>query len=391
MTAAAGEDRDRTGGDAPPERVSNSLGQLLVVKLEESRWTGSFERLLYRHRPGGAFLQSLRSAESTAELLAKISRTLEAPPLLWLAEEGGKDGPLGAFLPPLPSLRTAAERGPSAVARLGELIGSAMKLLGFNTNCAPTLDLASPSEQNVAARTFGSDPREVARCGEAFIHGLCRRRILACGKHFPGLGSLQPGPTARLPAVGKPMAQLWHEDLLPYRDLLPQLPLVLVSHAAYKAYDFDVPHAAAHSTNILEGLLRVKLRYEGLAVADVARAEDAQEALDPGEKAARCVKAGCNLLLVEARETSVESALAALRKAIDSGRLPAARIERSLKRIRLLRKVLTAPSGKVAKTALDQLARQFEDFSRGMNLNDCEHGRQSHNGARRQSGEPQIA
>jgi len=184
---------------------------------------------------------------------------------------------------------------------------------------------------------------------------------------------------------------LWQEDLLPYRELLPQLPLVMVSHAAYKAYDFDVPYAAAHSTNILEGLLRVKLRYGGLAVADVARAEDAQEALDLGEKAVRCVKAGCDLLLVEGRETSVESALAALRKAIDAGRLSAERLERSLKRIRLLRKSLAPPSGKFAKNALDQLARQFEDFSRGMNLNDCEHGPRSNNGARHQSGEPQIA
>ena len=391
MTAAAGDDRDRTRRDAPPGRVSNSLGQLLVVKLEESRWTGSFERLLYRHRPGGAFLRSLRSAESTAELLVKISRTLKAPPLLWLEEEGGKDGPLGAFLPPLPSLGTGAERGPCAVTRLGELIGSAMKLLGFNTNCAPTLDLDSPREQNLTACTFGSDPREVARCGDAFIHGLRRSKVLACGKHFPGLGSLQAGPAARLPVVGKPMAQLWQEDLLPYRELLPQLPLVMVSHAAYKAYDFNVSYAAAHSTNILEGLLRVKLRYGGLAVADVARAEDAQEALDPGEKAVRCVKAGCDLLLVEGGEKSVELALAALRKAIDSRRLSAERVEQSLKRIRLLRKSLTPPSGKVAQTALDQLARQFEDFSRGMNPNDGEHARRPHKGARHPSGEPQIA
>src|SRR5438105_5592410 len=237
MTAAAGDDRDRTRRDAPPERVSNSLGQLLVVKLEESRWTASLERLLYRHRPGGAFLQSLRSAESTAELLAKISRTLEAPPLLWLEEEGGKEGPLGAFFPPLRSLGTRAEREPCAVTRLGELIGSAMKLLGFNTNCAPTLDLDSPREQNLTA--CGSDPRQVARCGEAFIHGLRHRRILACGKHFPGLGGLQACSAARLPVVGKPMAQLWQEDLLPYRELLPQLPLVMLSRAAYKAYDFD--------------------------------------------------------------------------------------------------------------------------------------------------------
>ena len=61
-----------------------------------------------------------------------------------------------------------------AKTRLGELIGSAMKLLGFNTNCAPTLDLDSPCQQNLTV--FGSDPRQVVRCGNAFWKLVSRAR-----------------------------------------------------------------------------------------------------------------------------------------------------------------------------------------------------------------------
>jgi beta-N-acetylhexosaminidase len=375
--------------------LPSDLGQLLVIKVEDSAWTASLERLLRRYRPLGVLFHGPRNAKSAAELTSRATRALEFPSLLGLEEEGGAVDPLRAFLPPLPSPRAAAERGLSAVSRLGELAGSALKLLGFNANCAPLLDLGGPGskgppgfEGTLATRAFASDPRHVARCGEAFIHGLRRHQILACAKHFPGLGGLRGSSTPGLAVISKPMAQLWHEDLVPYRQLLTQLPLVLVSHAAYKAYDFDVPRPAAHSVNVLEGLLRVKLRYEGLAVADVAKTEDAQEALDLGEKAVRSVKAGCDVLLLEGCEKPAEVVLTALEKALDAGRLSAERLEQSFKRIRLLRKSLAPPGGKISRTAVDQLARQFEDFSRETL---SERGPRSHPTTHGPRQEPRIA
>jgi len=284
--------------------IPRELRQRLVIKLDQSRWTASLERLLHAYRPCGVFLQALRTPEATADLLGQIARTLETPPLLGLEEEGGRVDPLAALFPPLPSPRSVAEKGVRAVMRFGGLMGGAMSALGFNTNLAPALDLGT--------RAFSSDAGEVARCGEAFARGLRRHRVLSCAKHFPGLGGLGPGVRPKLPVIDKPMAAMWREDLVPYRQLLPRLPLALISHAAYKAYDFDVLHAAAQSANIVEGLLRVKLHYEGLAVADLARTEDDREPLELGEAAVRSVKAGCDLVMIAGREESLEAVLAAL-------------------------------------------------------------------------------
>ncbi|MBZ5565387.1 MAG: beta-N-acetylhexosaminidase, partial [Acidobacteriia bacterium] len=33
-------------------------------------------------------------------------------------------------------------------------------------------------------------PRQVAECGGAFARGLRQHKIRACGKHFPGWGSV---------------------------------------------------------------------------------------------------------------------------------------------------------------------------------------------------------
>src|SRR5262249_46992584 len=151
----------------------------------------------------------------------------------------------------LPSPRAAARAGSPAVRKLGELVGAGLKLLGFNTNFAPVLDLLTPiSEAILGSRAFSSDGHEVARCAEAFVCGLTSHGVLACGKHFPGLGAARPTARQALPVVDKTMADLWRQDLVPYRELIGKLPLVMLSHCAYKAYDFEVTLPAALSSGV---------------------------------------------------------------------------------------------------------------------------------------------
>ena len=318
------------------------------------------------------------------EFLLKLARAVPAVPFLAVAEEGGATDPLRAFLPPLPSPRAAAAKGLAAVTRLGELVGAALQLLGFNTDLAPVLDLAppaagtsgsepvenpgrgtpwrAPTGETSETRAFSPDPQQVAKCGAAFLRGLERHNVLACGKHFPGLGSAQySSPTEPL-VVSKPMAELWREDLVPYRVLLPRLPLVLVCTDAYKAYDFDLPQSAGLSPRVVEGLLRVKLGYNGVAIACGLETEAVRGTLDLGEAAAHALLAGCDVLLLEKAEAA-EVAHQALRDAFESGKLPGPRLEQALKRIQLAKKGLRPPHGPLPRRSLDRVVREFTDFS----------------------------
>jgi beta-N-acetylhexosaminidase len=344
---------------------TDDLGQLLFIGLNEDHWSAGLEKRLRTIRPGGIIFtrRTLRTPESVAELLSKIARTVGAPPFLALEEEGGMVDPLQEFFPRLPSARAVGVKG-NATAKLGELIGAGLKLLGFNINFAPQLDLSTDFSDAVAgARTFGSDGLEVAKCGEAFVRGLQRHNILSCAKHFPGLGGARLDSNAGLYLSGKPMAQMWREDLVPYRKLLRQLHLVMVSHHAYKAYDFDVALPATHSVNVLHGLLRVKLRYHGLAMTSDLESEYIRRKFHPAEASVLSINAGCDMVFISGRKNSVESVIEGLRNGLESGRISTTRVAQALDRIRLVKKGLAAPSGKISMKALKELAQEFKEFS----------------------------
>jgi beta-N-acetylhexosaminidase len=342
----------------------NNLGQLLILKLNELRWNSSLERFLSRLLPGGILIGAplTDGAECTSEFLSKLARALPVVPLLAIEEEGGTIDPLRAFLPPLPSPRAAAEKGGAAVSRMGELVGAALQLLGFDTSLAPVLDLASPSSGKTSeTRAFSPHPQQVAKCGAAFLRGLERHNVLACGKHFPGLGGARYSSGTELPVVAKSMAELWREDLVPYRALLIRLPLVLVSLAAYKAYDFDLRQSAGLSPQVVEGLLRLKLGYNGVAIACGLESESVRGTLEMGEAAVHALRAGCDMLLLEKAEAA-EVVQEALREAFESGRLASPRVEQALKRIQLAMKGLKPPSGRLSRGSMDRIVRDFESF-----------------------------
>lgn len=353
---------------------SSSLGQLLIIGLHDHRWSRSLERILRAQQASGVLLfpGSLRAPGQTAELLHKIARTLSNPPFLAIAEEGGSVNPLKALLPPLPAPRVLARQGPAAVRRSGELIGAALKLLGFNLDFAPRLDLSNPRvKPALDAQTFGTDPRQVAQCGKAFIEGLRKHKILACGKHFPGRG-VPESDDRGLPVVGKTMVELWREDLLPFRELLPRLPFIKLSNISYKAYDFEAPQPAAMSSKVVHDLLRVKLRYRGLAVADLLELlfemspqRMRQEGTTMNLRALLLsIQAGCDLQIVKWGPKIAEFLLPGIQKELESGSLTQERVEEALRRVRAAKKGWKRPTGKLSARRFDTLAREFEEFNR---------------------------
>jgi beta-N-acetylhexosaminidase len=347
-----------------PVSHADALREFLLVEMEEGAWSASSERWLRTQRPGGIVFSRLRarSADSNAALVMRIIATLGFVPFLALEEDGGESSLLRDLFVPLPSPRAAARAGGPAVGRLGELIGAGMKLAGFNTNFAPVLDLLTPiSEATLGPRAFSSDGHEVARCAEAFIRGLSSHRVMACGKHFPGLSAAQPMARDALPVVGKTMAELWRQDLVPYRELIDKLPLVMLSHCAYKAYDFDVPRPAALSSSVVTGLLRTKLGYAGLAVADLRPSPATGASPDLGDAAAQAMIAGCDILVTAAGGAG--KVLAGLRRALELGRLSTERMDQSLERVRAARRRVARPGGRVRKAEVDRLAKRFERFS----------------------------
>jgi len=229
-------------------------------------------------------------------------------------------------------------------------------------NFAPALDLPGKLPASTDA-TVGAPYVAVTRRAEAFVRGLSRHGVLPCAGHFPGL---RIGAGERLqasPVVARSMATLWREDLFPYRTLGSRPPMIQVSHAAYKAYDYEFPRPASFSARVVEGLLRLKLGYRGVGLADVsAAARSASVALS--EAALRALDAGCDLLLVPAAERPLEAVLAALERASEFGTLPRERLEQALSRVENARQGLAPSLKEPSVRDVSRLAQDFERFGK---------------------------
>jgi beta-N-acetylhexosaminidase len=161
------------------------------------------------------------------------------------------------------------------------------------------------------------------------------------------------------------MADLWREDLVPYRALLGELSFIMVSHAAYKAYDFDVLRTASQSSAVLEGLLRAKLGYPGVAIADLREPEPTQWSPGVGEAAVHSVNAGCDMLVAVPGEKSAGAILNSLEAGIEVARLSTQRLTEALGRIGRAQRQARPPQGRISQVAVGRLRRRFNSFSEG--------------------------
>jgi beta-N-acetylhexosaminidase len=150
----------------------------------------------------------------------------------------------------------------------GQLIGENCRALGFNVDFAPVLDLAFDASRSVmSSRAVSADPPETVAYAREFLAGLRASKVLGCGKHFPGLGEGTLDSHHKLPVIQKPLKKLWAEDLFPYRMLRAQLPMVMISHAAYPAVTHDQTPASLSNIWITD-ILRKRIGYRNLIVSD---------------------------------------------------------------------------------------------------------------------------
>ena len=215
----------------------------------------------------------------------------------------------------------------------GEIIGANCRALGFNIDFAPVLDLAVEASRSVmGSRAVSADPTEATTYAREFLAGLRDANVLGCGKHFPGLGEGVLDSHHELPVIEKPLKKLWVEDLLPYRTLRRQLPLVMISHAAYPQVTRDRTPASLSSVWITD-ILRKRMGYRNLIVSDDLEMGGVLSAAPIGDAAVGFVRAGGDLCLICHREDYILQAYEALVKTAERDTKFARRVAESARRV----------------------------------------------------------
>ena len=349
--------------------LRQQVGQLLVVGFEGRSLTGAIESLLKELQPSGLilFTRNIESAQQTHALLSACRKILSVAPFLCVDMEGGTVDRLKDALAPAPS--AAAVRASGTKARFtqhGRLIGAECRALGFNTDFAPTLDLALPASRSVlGSRAVSPDPRQVAAYARLFLRGLRSAGILGCGKHFPGLGDASLDTHRELPAVYKSWEDLWEEDMAPYRLLRHELPFVMVGHANYPALSGDKLPASISYKCITE-ILRGKIGYRGLVISDDMEMGAAMASGSIEHAAVESIRAGADLVLISHKEELIRRAHEALLRQAERTPAFASRVAEGATHVLGLKhhlKALKNVPPRPSEATIRKLRHQMEEFA----------------------------
>ena len=342
---------------------SIGVGQLLIVGFDGTELTPRLGSLLKRVQPAGVilFARNIKRAEQTWCLLRDCQKCVSTPLLTCVDLEGGSVDRFRDLLGPAPS---AAEVFAACDRKLfrkhGQVIGENCRALGFNVDFAPVLDLAFEASRSVmSSRAVSANPREAATYASEFLKGLRSTGVLGCGKHFPGLGEGNLDSHHELPVIHKQLKQMWVEDLLPYRKLRAQLPMVMVSHAAYPSVTKNKVPASLSKVWITD-VLRKRISYRNLIVSDDLEMGAVLSAGSVGESATEHIRAGGDLCLVCHREDYVEQAYAELVKTAEREPKFARRVAESVRRLLSFKK----KSAKLLRSAAIPSAAKVEKLSR---------------------------
>lgn len=212
-------------------------------------------------------------------------------------------------------------------------IGSALRRVGINLNLAPVLDYSpSPMETFLTQRIISNDIDTICSIGGAMIDGLHRAGCMATAKHFPGHGGTNADSHAVTPIVDKPLSELREYDLAPFRAAVERgIDCVLVAHILYPALDGE--DIASMSSEIITGLLREELGFEGIVISDDFRMEGLSGRYSLGDAAVRFINAGGDIILCGALSGMQREIMDALAQGCRSGELSLERVDESVFRI----------------------------------------------------------
>lgn len=350
--------------------LEEKIGQLVMVACYggftpiEGEEFQRLARLVEEHHAGGLIVATRRGALGiersqvypTAALVNALQNRARIPLLVGADFERGTAMRLqeGTSFPE--AMAVAATGNPEDAHTIGKITALEARAAGVHWIFAPVADVNSnPANPIINFRSFGEDPRRVGTFAAAFVRGVEENGALATAKHFPGHGDTDQDSHLSLPTVAADRARLERVELPPFRAAIEAgASAVMTGHLAVPALEPDADVPATLSQKIVTDTLRRELGFDGLVVTDDLDMGGVTARYSPGEVAVRSILAGSDVLLAP---PAPDAALAALREAAGSGRLPAARIDEAVTRI--LRAKARLGLHKTKTVDLEALAQNF--------------------------------
>ncbi len=228
---------------------------------------------------------------------------------------------------------------------LGRMANKEAAAIGCNLSFAPVSDILYNWENPVIGlRTYGNDPHRVAAMTKAYLDGAHENPGFCCAaKHFPGDGlDFRDQHVAN--SVNTMSCEEWDRTFgMVYGNLIDNgLEAIMVGHIMQPAYarhynpaiSDDEMMPATLSPELIQGLLRDKLKFNGMVLTDASHMVGLTCRMKRSDVLPAAIAAGVDMFLFF---NEMEEDFASMKQGVLDGRISEERLDDALHRILALK------------------------------------------------------
>jgi len=270
-------------GNLHAQTLEKKIGQMLMIGFHGTTATTDTKicKDIKKYNVGAVILfdynpvnKSKPKNIANKKQLSKLTKQLQACSsdgklLIAVDQEGGKVQRLKnkyGFYGKFPKASDVVKMDQSQIKSTYKKMSKELKSVGINYDLAPVVDLDINKKNHVIhglGRSFGKNPKLVAKYASTFIDAMHSNGVLTSIKHFPGHGS-SVGDTHK---GFVDVTNLWKDvELEPYHLLKDKADTVMVAHVFNKKLDKKYPASLSYKT--ITKMLRGKLGYNGVVITD---------------------------------------------------------------------------------------------------------------------------
>ncbi len=326
------------------------IGQLFCLVAYDSN-EENLTNLLNTYKPGGLMCRPM-AAEETVATVTFLQEKSKLPMLIAANLEKGGNGAVESGTSMGSQMLVAATDDVETASRLGTICGREGGAAGVNWSFAPIIDIDYNFRNPITnTRTLGSDPVRVKEMGKAYVEAIQKEGLAASIKHFPGDGRDERDQHL-VTSVNDMTCEDWDATYgEAYKTSIEAgAKTVMIGHIMMPEYsrklspgikDEDIlPASLSHE--LINGLLRDKLGFNGLVVSDATTMAGMTIPMPRQEAVPTCIAAGCDMFLFA---RNMEEDYRFMKEGYEKGIISEERLEEAVTRILALKASLGLHDG----------------------------------------------
>lgn len=285
--------------------IEEKIGQLFI-NLFTDLSPEKVKDLLAKYPVGGARYMGA-DAQTVYTLVNELQTQTRIPMLVSCNCDSGGNGACkdGTYIA---SAAAVEASGSEKVARnVGLVSGREAAAIGCNWNFDPCVDILFNWRNTIVnTRAYGTNADTVYKYASSYIKGIQQSNIATCVKHFPGDGTEERDQHLVL-GVNELSVEEWDQSFgKVYQQVIDDgVMTIMAGHIALPAYSqklvpgitYDEIMPATLAPELITGLLRGQLGFNGLVVTDASHMLGMSGAMRRRDYIPQAIAAGCDMFL----------------------------------------------------------------------------------------------